>query len=100
MAFNPIAALLAARGGGAPGAPQNAPGAQGGGGQDDAQQLVDQATQLIARAINVERDPVERAGLAKVLAQLHQFAATAQKQTDAAMGAGPAIQVLRRSQGQ
>jgi hypothetical protein len=104
MAFaggNPIAAILAARaGGGAPGGPQGAPGVQGGGGQDDAQGLVDQAAQLINRAVQVEKDPVERAGLSKVLALLHNFAATAQKQQDAAMGAGPAVQLLRRQQGQ
>lgn len=104
MAFaggNPIAAILAARGGGgAPGGPQGAPGAQSGGGSDDAQGLVSQAAQLITRAVSVEKDPIERAGLAKVLGLLHQFAATAQKQQDAAMGAGPAVQLLRRQQGQ
>lgn len=99
MAFaggNPIAAILGAAGGGAPGGPQGAPGVQGGGGPDDAQGLVDQAAQLISKAVNVEKDPVEREGLTKILALLHGFAANAQKQQDAAMGAGPAVQLLRR----
>ena len=116
-AGNPIAALIAraqaahaALSGGAPGAPagmqapgapagMQAPGGLGGGGQgpDNAAGLVNKAAQLIQQAIGVERDPVERAGLAKIQALLHGFAATEQKQKDAAMGAGPAIQMIRRT---
>jgi hypothetical protein len=111
-AGNPIAALIAraqaahaALSGGAPGSPagMQAPGAPVGAsaggdqGPDNASALVSQAAQLIQKAIGIERDPVERAGLAKLYAGLHQFAATEQKQKDAAMGAGPAVQMIRRT---
>ena len=94
MAFgsNPLAALLASRGGGP------APDSQDSG-PDNASALVNQASQILQRALAAEKDPVEREGLAKIVALLHGFAAREQKQRDAAMGAGPAVQMLRRSQG-
>lgn len=93
MAFagpSPLAALLAARG-------QSAP--QQDSGPDNAADLVNQASQILQRALAVEKDPVEKEGIAKIVALLHGFAAREQKQRDAAMGAGPAVQMLRRSQG-
>lgn len=97
MAFagpNPLAALIAARAGG--GAPQ--PDAQDSG-PDKASDIVSQMIDLGQRAVAAEKDPVEREGLAKIVALLHGFAAREQKQRDAAMGAGPAVQMLRRQQG-
>lgn len=98
---NPIAAILAARQAGA-GAPQpnlNQQPALPGGGPDRASDLVTQASQILQRALVVENDPVEKEAISKIVALLHGFAAREQKQRDAAMGAGPAVQMLRRSQG-
>lgn len=100
MAFagpNPIAALLAARaGGGAPQPPQAPQVPQGGGNPSD---LINQAADLLQRALGAEKDPVEREGISKIITLLHGFSAREQKQKDAAMGAGPAVQMLRRQQG-
>lgn len=92
MAFgsNPLAALLASRSGA--GQPQPA---QGG----NPSELINQASELLQRALASEKDPVEKEGISKIIALLHGFSAREQKQRDAAMGAGPAVQMLRRSQG-
>lgn len=95
MAFagqNPIAALLA-RAQGAPQQPQpqaEADGTQG------VTQLISRMIDLGTQAVQAEKDPVEREGLAKIVTLLHGFAAREQKQRDSAMGAGPAVQLLRR----
>ena len=103
IAPNPLQAIIARiQGGGGSSSPSMAPQGPGAApgqdaGPDSASVLVDRAAQLIQQAISQEKDPVERSGLAKIYALLHQFAATEQKQKDAAMGAGPAVQVLRRT---
>lgn len=99
MAMNPLAALLAAhaQSQGAPAGPTGPIPTDG----DDAapNELVSRASQLLSKAIGLEKDPVEREALSKIVALLHGFAAREQKQRDAAMGAGPAVQLLRRQQG-
>lgn len=92
---NPLAALLAARGG----APQ-----QDDSGQDDSSEqsvtdLINRMIDLGTQAAQQEKDPIERAEIAKIVATLHGFSAREQKQRDSAMGAGPAVQLLRRQQG-
>jgi hypothetical protein len=97
MAFaggSPLAALLAARQG--QGAPPQPNMNQTDAGPDKASDLVNQASQILQRALAVENDPVEKEGIAKIVALLHGFSAREQKQRDAAMGAGPAVQMLRR----
>ena len=95
MAFapNPIAALLAAHQGG--GAPQQAsqPEADG---TTGVTELINRMIDLGMQAAQKEKDPIERSELAKIVATLHGFAAREQKQRDSAMGAGPAVQLLRR----
>jgi|SRR5579884_3167902 len=98
MAFNPLAALLAARGGAAPapGVPGAPAGPQASGAQPNVSALIGHMIDLGTQAMTAERDPLEKEALSKIIALLHGFAAREQKQRDAAMGAGPAIQLLRR----
>lgn len=99
--INPLQALIA-RAQGAAGpqqqAPPPAPGAEDDGTQG-VKPLIARMIQLGTQAAQLERDPIERAALAKIVATLHDFEAREQKQRDSAMGAGPAVQLLRRTQG-
>lgn len=68
-------------------------------GGSDPRQLIQQMVGLGTQAMQAIKDPIERAGMAKIVAQLHDFAAQEQKDRDAAMGAGPAAKVIRRQTG-
>lgn len=100
------------QGGGAPGGPGGpgiGPGGpppgpvgppQQGGGGGNFTQLVQQMIDLGTQAMRSAPDPVEASGMAKIVASLHDFEASAQKDRDAAMGVSPAVRAMRRSSAQ
>lgn len=95
--MNPIMALLAAHAAGAQGAPAPMPSEAPD--NDNPAPLISRMIQLGVQATQSIKDPIERAAMAKIVAQLHQFEANEQKEHDAAMGAGPAVKLVRRVQG-
>ena len=72
-------------------------GPQQGGGGGNFTQLVQQMIDLGTQAMRSAPDPVEASGMAKIVASLHDFEASAQKDRDAAMGVSPAVRAMRRS---
>lgn len=117
---NPQLLLAALRahlaGGGAPGGPPGAPPdagpppglggglagpgpspGPGGGSGGDFESIVQRMIALGRQAEQAAPDAVDASGMAKVVAQLHQFAASAQQDRDQAMGTSPAVRSMRRS---
>lgn len=83
--------------GGAPGVagppPGTAPPSNGG----DFPSIVQKMIQLGVQAQQAAPDAVDASGMAKIVATLHQFAASAQQDKDQAMGVSPAIRAMRRN---
>ncbi len=55
---------------------------------------------MIALGVQAQQaapDAVDASGMAKIVAQLHAFEASAQQDRDQAMGTSPAIRSMRRS---
>jgi hypothetical protein len=82
-----------------PGGPAG-PGPGGIPGQPDspsAARALDDAIAAVARFLDSERDPQDKAVAAKVLAQLHSLAGGRAKEADAAMGTSPTLKFVRRT---
>lgn len=86
---------------GAPGAPigpgagpEGPPQPAGGG---DFSSIVKRMIALGVQAQQAAPDAVDASGMAKIVATLHQFEASAQQDKDAAMGVSPAIRSMRRA---
>lgn len=108
--MNPLALLAALRAhaagapsaGGPVGGPSAGPGPFGPGasapqGGGNFSQLVKQMISLGVQAQQAAPDAVDASGMAKIVATLHQFEASAQQDNDAAMGVSPAVRAMRRN---
>src|SRR5262245_45933108 len=73
-------------GGGTPGSPDNA----------SAAQALSEAIDAVARYLEAESDPVDKATASRCLAQLHGLMGGRAKDEDAAMGTTPQHRFLRR----
>lgn len=86
------------------GGPPDAGGDTGGGnpGAPDSQSvtdLVNQAADLLSKALSQEKDAEDKAMLADLIAKAHKFTGAQQKLTDQATGAGPGAKLIRKASG-
>jgi hypothetical protein len=100
-----LAVLASHQAGAQPGSPQPGPppqaqpqGQDQPGGEDERQpiQILQQMIALGNKYIQVEPDAEDRATMAKLLATLHQYLATEQKDAEGALGGGAPTRLLRR----
>lgn len=74
-------------GGGIPGAPDS----------QSVTDLVNQAADLLQKALSQEKDAEDKAMLADLIAKAHKFAGSQQKLLDQATGAGPGAKLVRKT---